>query len=150
MRKPISKIERESKNKVYDYYGETGVIDKIDGYTHDGNFLFIGEDGSNLRLRSTSIVFEASSKFWVNNHAHSLQFTMEITQKFIQDFFNGIDLSPFITGGFQPKLNQGNFSLIVIPFPPLEEQKAIAEKVDSLKAKCASLETEINQSEQYA
>ncbi|MFD2200186.1 restriction endonuclease subunit S [Shivajiella indica] len=150
LRKPISKRERESKNKLYDYYGASGVIDKIDGFTHDGKFLLIGEDGSNLRLRSTPVAFEASGKFWVNNHAHSVQFIEEITQKFIRDFINGIDLTPFITGGFQPKLSQGNLNLIPVPFPPLEEQQAIVGKVESLMEKCRALEEEINQSEQHA
>ena len=80
LRKPISQKERERKAKVYDYYGASGCIDKIDDYTHDGSFLLIGEDGSNLRLRATPIAFEVKGKFWVNNHAHTIQFIDSITQ----------------------------------------------------------------------
>lgn len=150
LRKPISQKERERKAKVYDYYGASGCIDKIDDYTHDGSFLLIGEDGSNLRLRATPIAFEVKGKFWVNNHAHTIQFIDSITQLYIQDHINGIDLKPYITGGFQPKLNQANLNKILIALPPLEEQKAIVEKVKSLMQKCQALEEEIKTSEANA
>jgi type I restriction enzyme S subunit len=50
----------------------------------------------------------------------------------------------------QTELGVGNLSSFSIPVPPQVEQKAIVEKVELLMAKCAKLETEINQSEQYA
>lgn len=150
LRKPISKKERELREKIYDYYGASGVIDKIDGYTHEGSFLLIGEDGSNLRLRSTPIAFEVSGKFWVNNHAHSVEFLNGTTQNYICQFLNGTDISPYISGGFQPKLSQTNLNKIPTPFPPIGEQKAIVKKVETLMEKCAALEQEIIQSEQHA
>lgn len=139
---PISQSEREKKEKIYDYYGASGVIDKIDGFTHNGDFLLIGEDGANLVTRSTPIAFIARGKFWVNNHAHIMEFTNETILRYLEIYMNAIDLKPYITGGFQPKLSQGNLNLIPTPLPPLSEQKAIVEKVEGLLATVSLLEEE--------
>jgi len=130
---PISQSEREKREKIYDYYGASGVIDKIDSYTHDGKFLLIGEDGANLKAKSTPIAFIVEGKFWVNNHAHVLQFKHDITYSYMEYCLNAIDISNFITGGFQPKLSQGNLNLIPIPLPPLEEQDKIVRFLNDLK-----------------
>lgn len=45
---PVSQVDREQRQKLYDYYGASGVIDKIDGYLFDKPLLLIGEDGANL------------------------------------------------------------------------------------------------------
>lgn len=50
----------------------------------------------------------------------------------------------------QTELGSSNLSSFSIPVPPLEEQKAIVSKVESLMAKCHELEEEISQSELYA
>jgi type I restriction enzyme S subunit len=69
---PVSKEERNGRAKLFDYYGASGVIDKIDNYLFDKPLLLIGEDGANLINRSTPIAFMARGKYWVNNHAHVL------------------------------------------------------------------------------
>ena len=149
-RKPISKAQRKKKKKVYPYYGASGIIDKIDGFTHEGRFLLIGEDGSNLRLRSKPIAFEAKGKIWVNNHAHVVKFTNPTLQDFVEHKINGMDLTAFVTGGFQPKLSQGNLNRIPIPLPPIAELPTILERVESLLESCRQLETEIKYSRTHA
>lgn len=147
---PIAKSERISRDKIYDYYGASGVIDKIDGFTHDGRHLLIGEDGANLVARSTPVAFIADGKFWVNNHAHVIATIDNITLDYLWIHINAINLKPYISGGFQPKLSQGNLSQIVINFPPLLEQQAIITKVESLLALCDQLEAQITQNQTYA
>lgn len=142
---PVTKSERERREKIYDYYGASGVIDKIDGYTHEGRHLLIGEDGANLITRTTPIAFIADGKFWVNNHAHVLTTIDAISLDYLKIHINAIDLKPYVTGGFQPKLSQSNLNRILIAFPPLAEQKAIVEKVDSLMAKIDALEEQVKE-----
>ena len=149
-RNPISKAEREKRGKGYPYYGASGVIDEIDGFTHDGDFLLVGEDGSNLRLRSTPVAFRASGKIWVNNHAHVLEFIEPVLQEFVAHRINGMDIAPFVTGGFQPKLSQENMNRIPIPLPPLAEQAAIVERVEALMTTCCALEAEIEHARTHA
>ena len=142
-RKPISLVERERKAKIYDYYGASGKIDKIDGYTHEGKLLLIGEDGANLVARSTPIAFLADGKFWVNNHAHVIGAVDIITLNYLCFYINSIDLKPFITGGFQPKLSQGNLNIIPVPLPPLSEQKLIVAEIERQLAKTKALKAQI-------
>ncbi|MGH9427874.1 MAG: N-6 DNA methylase, partial [Terriglobia bacterium] len=59
--------------KTYDYYGASGVIDKVEAYLFDGTYILIAEDGANLLTRSKTLAFLATGKFWVNNHAHILK-----------------------------------------------------------------------------
>ena len=68
-RVPLSVFERSKLSKIYDYYGASGVIDKVDDYLFDKTLLLIGEDGANLLTRSTPIAYLATGKYWVNNHA---------------------------------------------------------------------------------
>jgi len=143
---PISKVERDRRKKVYDYYGASGIIDKIDDFTHHGIFLLIGEDGANLIARSKPIAFIASGKFWVNNHAHVLEFLNLNSLYYIEKYINAIDLKSYVTGGFQPKLNQTNLNKIIIALPPLKEQKEIVKKIESLFKICDELESQINSS----
>lgn len=129
-RVPLKKADRAERQGDYRYYGASGVIDYIDDFIFDGEYLLIGEDGANLLSRSTPIAFHASGKFWVNNHAHILECNGKADLGFLAYYINSINLEPYITGSAQPKLNRGNLDSILIPLPPLEEQKRIAAILD--------------------
>lgn len=139
-RVPVSRAERKRRAKVYDYYGASGVIDKIDGYLFDKPLLLIGEDGANLINRSKPIAFIARGKYWVNNHAHVLDGLGEDYLRFLALFINATDLKPFVTGTAQPKMNQKKMNSIPVALPPLSEQLRIVAKVDQLMALCDRLE----------
>ena len=132
-RRPVTKSAR-NKGEI-PYYGASGIVDYVSDYIFDGDFLLVSEDGANLIARSTPIAFSISGKTWVNNHAHVLQFNSYTERKLIEIYLNSIDLTPYISGGAQPKLNQANLNKIPIPVPPLEEQTrivAILDKFDAL------------------
>ena len=137
---PVSKEERATKAKIYDYYGASGVIDQIDGYLFDKPLLLIGEDGANLINRSTPIAFIARGKYWVNNHAHVLDGISEDFLRFIELHVNAINLERYVTGSAQPKMNQAKMNSIPIALPPLAEQHRIVAKVDQLMALVDELE----------
>ncbi|MFZ3080088.1 MAG: restriction endonuclease subunit S [Bellilinea sp.] len=132
---PLNTRQRENRNGPYPYYGASGVIDTIDDYLFDGEFVLISEDGENLRSRTTPIAFKVDGKFWVNNHAHVLQGNEPFLNDWIVYFFQNIDLNPFITGAVQPKLNQENLYLIKIPMPESEEAKKSVAFLSSLDDK---------------
>jgi type I restriction enzyme S subunit len=139
---PVSRDERNGREKIYDYYGASGVIDKIDSYLFDKPLLLVGEDGANLINRSTPIAFIARGKYWVNNHAHVLDGITEDFLRFIELHINAIDLRPYVTGTAQPKMNQAKMNSIPIALPPLAEQHRIVAKVDELMALCDRMEAE--------
>ncbi len=126
---PVSVADRKKLDKVYDYYGASGVIDKVDSYLFDETLLLIGEDGANLLSRSTPIAFLAHGKYWVNNHAHVLAPTEHILLEYAEIAINSMSLVPFVTGAAQPKLSQNMMNKIAIPVPPLEEQQRIVDVV---------------------
>lgn len=81
----------------------------------------ISEDGANLLARATPIAFPATGKVWVNNHAHVMRFPNMALQVYIEKLLNMIDISHYVTGTAQPKLNQAKLNSIPIPVP--EETK---------------------------
>lgn len=137
---PVSSSERENRAKVYDYYGASGVIDKIDGFLFDKTLLLIGEDGANLINRSTPIAFLAHGKYWVNNHAHVIDTTHPELMTYLALFINAISLEPYVTGTAQPKMNQAKLNSIVIALPPLAEQSRIVARVEELMRLCDALQ----------
>ena len=129
---PVSVAEREKLEKRYDYYGASGVIDKVDKYLFDKPLLLIGEDGANLLTRTKPIAFMARGQYWVNNHAHVLDGISEAFLEYIALFMNSISLAPYVTGTAQPKMNQAKMNSILIPLPPKEEQARILKQVSRL------------------
>ena len=130
-RKPVTASNRTFG--PYPYYGASGIVDYVSSYIFDGNYLLISEDGANLLARSTPIAFSISGKNWVNNHAHVLKFQNMFTQKYIEYYINMIDVSQYVSGGAQPKLNQENLNKILIPIPPLSEQQRIVSILDKFE-----------------
>ena len=127
---------RERNNPQYDYYGASGVIDKIDHYNVDDKVLLIGEDGANLVMRNLPLIYKAEGKFWVNNHAHILK-PRKDDYDFMAHALEACNYRDYITGSAQPKLSQENLSRVQLPVPPLSEQQAIASYLDS---KCSDID----------
>ncbi|MED4853648.1 restriction endonuclease subunit S [Caldifermentibacillus hisashii] len=132
-RVPITSSER--KKGIYPYYGASGIVDYVNDYIFDGNYLLVSEDGANLLARVTPIAFEVEGKIWVNNHAHVLKFDNLSTQCFIKYVINLQDISHLITGSAQPKLNQKNLNSFMVPVPPLKLQNEFYEKVKLIEEK---------------
>ena len=105
------------------------------GYLFDGEYLFIGEDGENLRTRQTPIAFMATGKFWVNNHAHIVRGNHRADTRFLSYVLSQTDISGYLTGSTMPKLTQGNLNRLPVIAPPLAEQKAIASTLGALDDK---------------
>ncbi len=121
-RKPISLAKRQDVKKIYDYYGASGKIDKIDKYIFDEKLLLIGEDGANLTTRSKPIAFLVEGKYWVNNHAHCIDATNKFILDYLCVYINTISLEKYVTGSAQPKMTQANMNSILVPLPPYKEQ----------------------------
>ncbi|QXW29508.1 restriction endonuclease subunit S [Aeromonas sanarellii] len=141
-RRPVSLQVRANIKGRYPYYGATGIVDSLNDYTHDGEYILIGEDGANLLSKSKKLAFTVNGKFWANNHAHVIKCIAGMPEKFIEHFINSLDLSPFITGSAQPKLTKGNLDRILCPLPPALEQKEILITHDPQPASRADMASE--------
>lgn len=103
-RVPLSSTERGVvTERTYDYYGASGVIDKVEDFLFDGSFLLVAEDGANLVLRNLPLAIVAKGKFWVNNHAHILE-PIKGSLEYFARLLETIDYRPWISGAAQPKL----------------------------------------------
>lgn len=126
-RVPLSSKERSTRQGIYPYYGAQGIIDYIDDYIFDGTYLLIAEDGENLKSQKQKIAQLASGKYWVNNHAHIVESNGKSDIRYIYYILNQLDISGYITGTAQPKLNQANLNSISVKLPSLDNQKRIAD-----------------------
>ncbi|MBI6798989.1 restriction endonuclease subunit S [Pseudomonas syringae] len=149
MRRPITSSLRDPGD--IPYYGASGVVDHVKDYIFYGDFLLVSEDGANLLARSTPIAFSISGKSWVNNHAHVLKFETYAERKYAEYYLNKIDLTPYISGAAQPKLNKKSLESISIPNPSLEDKKRIVSILDKFDAltnsitECLPREIELRQ-----
>ncbi|MCS5694139.1 restriction endonuclease subunit S [Cyanobium sp. FGCU-6] len=122
---PLSATERGAMTlRTYDYYGASGVIDKVDEYLFDDDLLLIAEDGANLVLRNLPLAIIARGKFWVNNHAHILK-PKRGSLEYLAAVMECINYQPWISGAAQPKLTLDRLMSITIAVPPAEEQEEI-------------------------
>ena len=136
---PLSVNEREKLQEIYDYYGASGVIDKVDRDLFSKPLLLIGEDGANLLTRSKPIAFIAKGQYWVNNHAHVIDSSDGLLLEYVAVYINAINLAPYVTGTAQPKMNQKKMNSILIPIPPTGEQFRIVQKINQIFSVIANM-----------
>ncbi|MCP5243441.1 MAG: restriction endonuclease subunit S [Burkholderiales bacterium] len=126
IRVPLSGMEREKRQGEYRYYGAQGVIDHIDDYLFDGEYVLIAEDGANLVTRNEPIAQIVRGQFWVNNHAHIVKAKDGVsTNNFINCLINSKNISGYVTGAAQPKLSQKNLKVIKFDVPAYDVQVRI-------------------------
>ena len=140
---PVKVADRAEMQGPYPYYGASGVIDWVDDYLFNGEYLLITEDG-NLLTGSSSVAFLAKGKFWVNNHAHVVQTLGNLPLCYLKANLNYVNLAGYVTGTTRPKLTQTALNRIPIPLAPLPEQHRIVAEIERqftrLDASVASLE----------
>lgn len=115
------------------YYGANGIQDYVDGFTHDGEFVLIAEDGANdLKNYPVKCV---NGRIWVNNHAHVLQGKAEIVDNsFLAFAISQSDMESLLVGGGRAKLNAETLMGIEFRLPCLHEQYRIGEFLTRLDA----------------
>ena len=106
------------------YYGANGIQDYVEGYTHDGEFVLVAEDGANdLKNYPVNLV---NGKIWVNNHAHVLQGKENIANNnFLSYSINRANIEVLLVGGGRAKLNSDVLMDIELEIPSLPEQETI-------------------------
>lgn len=119
-RKPLSSMQRASMDKIYPYYGAASLMDYVDNYIFDGIYLLLGEDGTVITSDNKPVLQYVWGKFWVNNHAHVLRGTNDISTEFLYMMFKELPIADVVTGAAQPKISQGRLSEKTILTPSLD------------------------------
>lgn len=131
-RKPIESKERANRKGEYPYYGASGIIDYIDDYLFDGEYILLGEDGANIINRTSRLAFIATGKYWVNNHAHIMKANAYNLNYFICEYLESLDYSKICAGSAQPKLTQDVIRNLTIKAPCKAEQQKVADCLSSM------------------
>lgn len=133
---PLSKMERNKQaNKLFPYYGAQGIIDYVEDFLFDGEYLLVAEDGENLKTRNENIAQVANGKFWVNNHAHILSVKENFNTYYLLNKLNYMDISGYLTGTVQPKLSRRNLEQIRLNLPDKNTQDKIGNFILKLSNK---------------
>ena len=127
LRKPIKASLRLAGSNPY--YGANNIQDYVDGFTHDGEYVLIAEDGSSS-LENYSIQW-ATGKFWANNHVHVVSAKECLNNRFLFHFLKSMNFIPYLTGGTRAKLTKAKMIEIPIPIPPLSVQSQIVQILDT-------------------
>lgn len=83
-RVPLNATERAKRKGNFPYYGANGLVDHVDDYIFDGDYVLLAEDGGNFDKPERGVAYEVSGKFWVNNHAHILKPRGEMAPRFLR------------------------------------------------------------------
>ena len=152
LRIPVKESERQKGN--IPYYGANGIQDYVSGYTHDGAFVLVAEDGAS-DLEHYPVQY-AEGKIWVNNHAHVLSAKGDNSTLFLKYLISEADIKSYLVGGSRAKLNAEALMHLTIVKPFIKEQQALgtyfhhldsliqstAKKIESIKqVKAASLQS---------
>ena len=129
-RVPLSSNDRELVKGEIPYYGATGIMDYVNDYIFDGDYVLMAEDGSVMTEKGTPILQRISGKNWVNNHAHVLEPVKNHSCKLLMMLLKDVSVMQIKTGSIQMKINQENMNKIVVPAIPLELLFEINQKLE--------------------
>ncbi len=120
-RRPVAGYDREkmdASKKIFPYYGAAALMDYVDDYIFDGEYILMGEDGTVINEDNTPVVQYVRGKFWVNNHAHILKGKNGFDENLLYLILENADVHELVTGGVQAKINQENMMKIPVTIPP--------------------------------
>lgn len=129
MRKPLSSLERADMERIYPYYGAVSIVDYVDDFIFDGEYLLVSEDGIYVvDENGHPLLQHITGKFWANNHAHILKGKSGFNEDSLYLFLANTNMAPIVTGAAQPKINQANLKSFPITIPTGE----VIEKFNAL------------------
>ena len=116
-RVPLSSMQRDEMEKIYPYYGAAKLMDYVDDYLFDGEYLLLGEDGTVVTTDGFPVLQLVNDKFWVNNHAHVIRGKGDISTRFLYLMFCRFPITGVVTGSAQPKISKGRLEKLKILVP---------------------------------
>ena len=145
-RVPLSSKDRGKRQGVYPYYGATGIMDYVNDYIFDGDYILLAEDGSTSDAKGFPIVQYIWGKNWVNNHAHIILPKNERYTMFTYQMLRSIPAKQIETGSIQKKISQENlcgYKMFLpnsdllekyenVVFPLWEKRKCCIEEINTL------------------
>ncbi len=116
-RVPLSGVQRADMHGCYPYYGATGIMDYVNDFIFDGDFILLAEDGSTSDSNGFPIVQYIWGKNWVNNHAHIVLPRKNKYILYAYQMLKTIPAKKIETGSIQKKISQENLLKYKIGLP---------------------------------
>ena len=142
-REPIAEYDRIKIKGIYPYYGASSIMDYVNDYIFDGTYLLMGEDGSVRTKENYPVLQYVTGKIWVNNHAHVLSGINGYTTELLYVLLARTNISRYVTGGVQEKINQKNMFSIPVILLPLKELELLNSQIGPLMKKINVIKREI-------
>jgi type I restriction enzyme S subunit len=131
LRKPLSRVDRDERPGPFPYYGAAKLIDWIDDWIFDGEYLLFAEDGTVQTPDGFPVLQLVDRKFWANNHTHILQ-GLDVSTRFLFLASAGHSIAGYVTGAAQPKITQANLNRIPLIVGPPAVHGAFDEVIDPI------------------
>lgn len=138
---PLSSRQREERRGEFPYYGATSILDYVDDYLFDGEYILLGEDGTVMTDKGGAVLQYIWGKNWVNNHAHVLQGS-EVSTEYLLFALRSVNVSALVTGAVQPKINQENMNKIKLSIGSENKMAKVEESIKTIAAQIRNLTDE--------
>lgn len=128
---------KDLTNEGYPVWGANGIIGCYSKYLYEESQLLISCRGA----YSGKINISPPNAF-ITNNSLVLEMTPIVKTSMYYLFYclTALDKTKLVSGSAQPQVTTKNASPLIIPIPPLAEQKRIVAKVDELMVLCDELE----------
>ena len=143
-RVPLSAKQREERKGEFPYYGATSIMDYVNGYIFDGEYVLLAEDGSVMNKNGFPVLQYIFGKTWVNNHAHVLEASSGYSNPLLHLFLQNIPVISMMSGSIQKKINQNNLCKTPILHPATHILEKINPVVGDIYAKLMETKKENN------
>lgn len=116
----------------YPVFGANGQIGFYDKYNHEEQEVLI-----TCRGATCGNINKSKEKSWINGNAMvASPLDQNILDKdFLFFFLDSISFKDYITGSAQPQITRTSLEKLLVLLPPLNEQKRIVKKLDSIMPK---------------
>ena len=111
-------------------YGGNGIRGYVDRYNHNGDYPLIGRQGA-----LCGNVNRATGRFYATEHAVCVETFCNTDVGWACLFLEALNLNQYATATAQPGLSVAKINQIVIPVPPLSQQRRIVAKFEELAPK---------------
>ncbi|WP_323897429.1 MULTISPECIES: restriction endonuclease subunit S [Aeromonas] len=109
-------------------YGGNGIAGRYNDFNLSGSNIIIGRVGAlcgNVRL--------VNSDIWVTDNAFFIkEYKVDILKEYLAKVLSTLNLGETANKAAQPVISYKGIKDLVIPYPPLDEQKCIVEKLDAM------------------